>query len=49
MLANALRNNGSEIEEILNTSIYLHLGLLDDGMPYVIPMNYGIKYYDTAS
>ena len=33
----------SEIEEILNTSIYLHLGLVDDGMPYVIPMNYGIK------
>lgn len=29
------------IREILDGSKYLHLGLVDDGMPYVVPMNYG--------
>ena len=36
----------SEIEDILNNSVYLHLGLVDDGMPYVVPMNYGITKDD---
>lgn len=30
-----------EIKYILDNSKYLHLGLVDDGMPYVVPMNYG--------
>ncbi len=32
----------NEIKEILNTCSYLHLGLVDDGMPYIVPLNYGI-------
>ena len=32
----------AEIDAILNTSQYLHLGLVDDGMPYVVPLNYGV-------
>ena len=32
----------AEIDKILNTSQYLHLGLVDDGMPYVVPLNYGV-------
>ncbi len=31
-----------KIDEIINNCIYLHLGLVDDGKPYVIPMNYGV-------
>ena len=34
------------IREILDGSKYLHLGLVDDGMPYVVPMNYGYKMED---
>ena len=30
-----------EILSILKTCKYLHLGLVDEGMPYVLPMNYG--------
>lgn len=29
------------IRDILDGSKFLHLGLVDDGMPYVVPMNYG--------
>ncbi len=29
------------IAGILEKSKFLHLGLVDDGMPYVVPMNYG--------
>lgn len=29
------------ILEILDRSRVLHLGLIDEGMPYVVPMNYG--------
>lgn len=29
-----------EIKYILDNCKYLHLGLVDDGMPYVVPMNY---------
>lgn len=32
----------AEIDKIINTSQYLHLGLVDDGMPYVVPLNYGV-------
>ena len=32
----------SHIESILNEGQYLHLGLSDGDMPYVIPMNYGV-------
>lgn len=30
-----------KIQEILDRSKILHLGLVDDGMPYIVPMNYG--------
>ncbi|MCF0143639.1 MAG: pyridoxamine 5'-phosphate oxidase family protein [Firmicutes bacterium] len=30
-----------KIEEIIKKAKYLHLGLVDDGMPYIVPMNYG--------
>ncbi len=33
----------SVVDEILKSCVYLHLGLVDDGMPYVIPMNYGVE------
>ena len=32
----------NKIEEILTSCSYLHLGLVDDGMPYVVPLNYGV-------
>lgn len=31
----------NQIEEILSSCKYLHLGLSDNNIPYVIPMNYG--------
>ena len=34
------------IRDILDGSKVLHLGLVDDGMPYVVPMNYGYKLED---
>lgn len=37
----------SEIRYILDTSKVLHLGLCDDGMPYIVPMNYGYELEDT--
>ena len=33
--------NIEEIIQILNECKVLHLGLVDDGMPYIVPMNYG--------
>lgn len=30
-----------QIQTILEESKFLHLGLVEDGMPYVVPMNYG--------
>ena len=30
-----------EIKEILDKSMIVHLGMVDDGEPYVVPMNYG--------
>ena len=32
----------SHIDDIFNTCSYLHLGIVDNGMPYVVPMNYGV-------
>lgn len=36
----------AEIKRILDTCLVLHLGLVDDGMPYIVPMNYGYEYVD---
>ena len=33
-----------EIEAILTGCTYLHLGLVDDGNPYVVPMNHGVTH-----
>lgn len=33
--------NEQEIRTILEESKFLHLGLVEEGMPYVVPMNYG--------
>lgn len=32
-----------QIREILDAGKVIHLGLVDDGMPYVVPMNYGFE------
>ena len=32
----------NHIEDILNSCKYLHLGMADEGMPYVVPLNYGV-------
>lgn len=34
------------IRHILEESKVLHLGLVDDGMPYIVPMNYGFREED---
>lgn len=36
----------AEIRKILDTCMVLHLGLVDDGMPYIVPMNYGYEFMD---
>lgn len=33
----------NEIIEMLDKSKVLHLALVDDGMPYIVPMNYGYE------
>ena len=33
----------AEIEEILRSGRVCHLGLIDDGLPYVVPLNYGYR------
>lgn len=35
-----------KIREILDKSRILHLGLVDDGLPYIVPMNYGYRMED---
>ena len=35
-----------DILRILDKSRILHLGLVDDGMPYIVPMNYGYTMED---
>ena len=36
----------NEICRILDKADVLHLGLVDNGMPYVVPMNYGYEMID---
>lgn len=36
----------AEIRKILDSCMVLHLGLVDDGMPYIVPMNYGYGMID---
>lgn len=36
----------NEIKEILDKSLIVHLGLVDDGEAYVVPMNYGYTMED---
>ena len=31
-----------ELQDLLEGCLYLHLGLVDDGKPYIVPMNYGV-------
>lgn len=38
----------NQIREILDGAKVLHLGLVDDGMPYIVPMNYGYEMIDGA-
>lgn len=33
----------AEIRKILDQCMVLHLGLVDDGMPYIVPLNYGYE------
>jgi len=33
----------AEIEDILNRGQVCHLGLIDNGLPYVVPVNYGYR------
>ena len=33
-----------EIIHILDTAKVLHLGLVDQGKPYIVPMNYGYAF-----
>ena len=37
-----------EKRELLEGCEYLHLGLVDKGMPYIVPMNYGVEYTDNG-
>ena len=34
----------NDILQIINETKILHLGLSDEGWPYVVPMNYGYEY-----
>lgn len=36
----------NEIVKIIEKAKVLHLGLVDDGMPYIVPMNYGFTMED---
>ena len=38
--------DSEEIRKILDKGLIIHLGLSDDGLPYVIPMNYGYVYQE---
>jgi nitroimidazol reductase NimA-like FMN-containing flavoprotein (pyridoxamine 5'-phosphate oxidase superfamily) len=37
-----------EIERILSEAKVMHLGLIDEGRPYVVPLHYGYKLSDEA-
>ena len=34
----------NEIKEILDKSMIVHVGMVDEGEPYVVPMNYGYTF-----
>lgn len=34
----------NEKRDLLEGCEYLHLGLVDKGMPYIVPLNYGVEY-----
>ena len=36
----------ARIDQILATAKVLHLGLVDEGRPYVVPLHYGYEYAD---
>ena len=36
----------SEILKIIDKADVLHLGLFDDGYPYIVPLHYGYEYQD---
>ncbi len=38
--------DAAEIRRILDTAKVVHLGLVDNGEPYVVPMNYGYTWDD---
>lgn len=38
--------DSEKIEAILSEAKYLHLGMLDDGYPYVVPLHYGYTFID---
>lgn len=35
-----------EIQEIIKKAKILHLGLIDDNYPYIVPLHYGFEYCD---
>ncbi len=37
-----------KIAEILDTAKILHLGMVDGGRPYVLPLHYGYEFADGA-
>ena len=39
----------SEIMHILDSGKVLHLGLVDQGRPYIVPMNYGMFLKEKSS
>ena len=39
----------SEIEDIVKNAKILHLGLNDDGFPYIVPLHYGYEYNSEKS
>ena len=38
----------TEILKIMDSTKILHLGLSDEGWPYVVPMNFGYTYADVC-
>ncbi len=39
----------NEKKELLEGCQYLHLGLVDDGMPYIVPLNYGVEHTEDGT
>ena len=34
-----------QIENIIEKTKVVHIGIIDDGVPYVVPMQYGYVFY----